>query len=80
MDISWFGHSGALRGWRGSDLVVQALTGMPQMAGTVDGPPLSAGDRQATLLAGVTAYIAACAALVGSHGQAAGAARQLLPH
>ena len=77
VDISWFGHSGALRDWRGSDLVVQALTGMPQMAGTVDGPPLSAGDRQATLLAGVTAYIAACAALVGSHGQAGGAARRL---
>ncbi len=83
VDISWFGHQGALRHWRGSDLIVQALTGMPQMAGTVDGPPLAAGDRQATLLAGITAYIAACAAMVGhgggggSPGQPASAPRRL---
>ncbi len=77
VDISWFGHQGALRHWRGSDLVVQAMTGMPQMAGTVDGPPLSAGDRQATLLAGITAYIAACAALVGSHGRPVSAPRRM---
>jgi crotonobetainyl-CoA:carnitine CoA-transferase CaiB-like acyl-CoA transferase len=73
IDIRWFGALGPMRHWRGSDLIVQALTGMPQMAGTVDGPPLAAGDRQATTLAGVTAYIAACAALVGGHLQSAGA-------
>jgi crotonobetainyl-CoA:carnitine CoA-transferase CaiB-like acyl-CoA transferase len=80
VDIRWFGHQGPLQHWRGSDLVVQALTGMPQMAGTVDGPPLAAGDRQATLLAGVTAYIAACAALIGdggSQGQPAAAPRRM---
>nr|MDH4391192.1 CoA transferase [Aquabacterium sp.] len=75
--LHWFGPQSPLRGWRGSDLVVQALTGMPQMAGTVDGPPLSAGDRQATLLAGVTAYIAACAALLGAARQPGTAARRL---
>lgn len=67
--LQWFHPQSPLRHWRGSDLVVQALTGMPQMAGTLDGPPLSAGDRQATLLAGVTAYIAACAALLGAPAQ-----------
>jgi crotonobetainyl-CoA:carnitine CoA-transferase CaiB-like acyl-CoA transferase len=66
IDLHWFHPQSLLHGWRGSDLVVQALTGMPQMAGTVDGPPLSAGDRHATLLTGVTAYIAACAALLGA--------------
>jgi crotonobetainyl-CoA:carnitine CoA-transferase CaiB-like acyl-CoA transferase len=71
IDLHWFHPQSPLHGWRGSDLVVQALTGMPQMAGTVDGPPLSAGDRQATLLAGVTAYIAACAALLGAPAQPA---------
>jgi len=64
--LSWFGDRGAYPHWRGSDLVVQALTGLPQMAGPVDGPPLAAGDRQATTLGGVTAYIAACAALLGA--------------
>ena len=69
VQLSWFGDRGPLRHWRGSDVVVQAMTGMPQMAGTVDGPPLAPGDRQAVLLAGVSAYIAACAALVGSRSQ-----------
>lgn len=77
VDITWFGRTGPLAHWRGSDIVVQALTGMPQMAGTVDGPPLAPGDRQAVLLAGVTAYIAACAALVGAHGKPATAPRRL---
>jgi crotonobetainyl-CoA:carnitine CoA-transferase CaiB-like acyl-CoA transferase len=77
VDLTWFGRRGPLQHWRGSDIVVQALTGMPQMAGTVAGPPLAPGDRQATLLAGVTAYIAACAALVASHGKPATAPRRL---
>lgn len=77
VDLSWFGRRGDYRHWRGSDLVVQALTGMPQMAGTVDGPPLAAGDRQATTLGGVTAYIAACAALLGAPRQPAAAPRRL---
>ena len=62
--LSWFGDRGEYRNWRGSDLVIQALTGIPKMAGCVDGPPQGAGDRQATMVAGVTAYIAACAALL----------------
>ena len=77
IDLSWFGRQGDYRHWRGSDLVVQALTGLPQMAGAVDGPPLAAGDRQATTLGGVTAYIAACAALLGAHRRPAGAPRRL---
>ena len=77
IDLSWFGRQGDYRHWRGSDLIVQALTGLPQMAGTVDGPPLAAGDRQATTLAGVTAYIAACAALLGAARRPAHAPRRL---
>lgn len=89
IELSWFGQPGPseertdhgdlsdLRHWQGSDLIVQALTGMPQMAGPVQGPPLAAGDRQATLLAGVTAYIACCAAWLGHKGQAADLPRRL---
>lgn len=64
--LSWFGDQGAYRNWRGSDLVVQALTGLPQMAGPVQGPPLGSGDRQATIVAGATAYIAACAVFLSA--------------
>lgn len=62
--LSWFGRRGPYAGWRGSDLVVQALTGMPQMAGKVEGPPVHAGDRHATNVGGVTAYIAALSGLL----------------
>lgn len=64
--LSWFGDRGEYRDWRGSDLVIQALTGLPQMAGPTEGPPQGAGDRQATMVAGVTAYIAACAAFLSA--------------
>ncbi len=69
--LSWFGSSAACAHWRGSDLMIQALTATMQMAGTTDGPPVAAGDRQATTLGGVTAYIAACAALLGAQTAAA---------
>ncbi len=62
--LSWFGHAAEYRDWKGSDLVIQALTGMPHLSGPVEGPPLASGDRQATCVAGVTAYIAACALLL----------------
>ena len=75
--LSWFGPRGRRKHWRGNDLVVQALTGLPQMAGTVAGPPLAARDRQATTLAGVTAYIATCAAVLAQPA-AQGAAQHCL--
>ena len=62
--LSWFGRHGPYRDWIGNDLIIQSLTGLPQMAGTVEGPPLQAGDRHATNVAGVTAYIAAVSALL----------------
>lgn len=63
IELSWFGRRGGpWANWQGSDLVVQALSGMPHMVGRPEGPPTFTGDRQATLIGGVTAYIAACAA------------------
>ena len=75
IDLSWFGRSpGPYSGWQGSDLVIQALSGMPQMAGHTEGTPTFFGDRQSTVVAGVTAYIAACAALLAPPA-AAGSSR-----
>lgn len=70
IDLSWFGERGAYRDWQGNDLIVQALTGLPHMAGTVEGPPLHAGDRHATMVAGVTAYIAAVSAVLARQASA----------
>ncbi|TYL70916.1 CaiB/BaiF CoA-transferase family protein [Bradyrhizobium cytisi] len=64
VDLTWFGRQGPYEAWKGSDLVIQALTAMPHLAGPVEGPPLHAGDRHATMIGGVTAYIAALAAML----------------
>ena len=70
IELSWFGRRGGpWQHWEGSDLVVQALSGMPHMVGPADGPPTFTGDRQATLVGGVTAYIAACAAVLQARTQ-----------
>ena len=62
--LNWFGRRGPYSDWTGNDLIVQALTGLPQMAGTVEGPPVHAGDRHSTNVAGITAYIAALSGLL----------------
>lgn len=69
IDLSWFGNQGGrYHDWQGSDLVIQALSGMPQMAGHSDGSPTFFGDRQSSLFGGITAYIAACAAVLAPAG------------
>ncbi len=66
VELFWFGKHGPCRDWRGSDLIVQALTGLPHMAGKAEGPPTYLGDRHASSMGGVTAYISACAALLAA--------------
>lgn len=65
VELSWFGRTGPHADWKGCDLVIEALTGMPHLAGPREGPPIHGGDRQATVIGGVSAYIAAVAALAG---------------
>jgi crotonobetainyl-CoA:carnitine CoA-transferase CaiB-like acyl-CoA transferase len=63
--ISWFGLDGPYADWAGSDLIVQSLAGLVQPVGPVDGPPQFPGEHQATLIAGLSAYCAGVAALIG---------------
>ena len=65
LDITWFGREGPYAKWQGSDLAVQAITGMSHPVGPADGPPYFLGEHQATLVAGVAAYSAGVAALIG---------------
>ncbi|MCA8928909.1 MAG: CoA transferase, partial [Alphaproteobacteria bacterium] len=65
LDISWFGHDGPYAEWAGSDLVVQALSGMSHPCGPVEGPPTFLGEHQATMVGGVAAFCAGVAALIG---------------
>ena len=65
LDISWFGIDGPYADWIGSDLIAQSLAGLTQPVGPIEGPPLFQGEHQATLIAGVAAYCAGVAALIG---------------
>ncbi len=65
LDITWFGRQGPYAKWQGSDLAVQAIAGMVHPVGPAQGPPYFLGEHQATLVAGVAAYSAGVAALIG---------------
>jgi crotonobetainyl-CoA:carnitine CoA-transferase CaiB-like acyl-CoA transferase len=75
VELNWFGRQGPYRDWTGNDLVVQALTGMPQMAGSMEGPPVQAGDRQSTNVAGVILH--RCAGRAGAARRGAAALRSV---
>ncbi len=68
LDLSWFGFDGPYADWLGSDLIVQALAGLVQPVGPAEGPPCFPGEHQATLIAGLSAYCAGIAALIGGRG------------
>ncbi len=64
--MAWFGNDGPYAEWRGSDVAVQALAGLLDPLGPIDGPPQFMGAHQATMLAGVTAFCAGVAELLAA--------------
>lgn len=64
IDASWFGASGPYKDHVATDATVRALAGLVQLVGSKDGPPLQAADFQAGYVAGLWAFIAACAGLM----------------
>ncbi|MEI2733459.1 MAG: CoA transferase [Rhodoblastus sp.] len=64
IDASWFGRSGPYRDHAATDATVRALAGLAQLVGPKEGPPMAAPDFQAGYVAGLWAFIAACAGLV----------------
>jgi crotonobetainyl-CoA:carnitine CoA-transferase CaiB-like acyl-CoA transferase len=71
--VSGFGSDGPLRGWKGAELVHQALSGMMYHNGERDREPLYGVGHRAAYAAGVATYICALAALhertKSGHGQ-----------
>jgi len=61
--LSWFGEDGPYSRFAGTDLVCRALAGGTQLVGPVEGPPVPVNDYQASNVGGLTAFIAAMAAL-----------------
>ncbi len=62
--ISYFGQTGPYRGFRGSDMVAQAMGGLMHLTGLPERPPLKLPGPQADYQAGLFAAIATLAALL----------------
>lgn len=70
--LTWFGDRGPYASWRGSDGVIQAMSGIAYAFGPADGSPTLPQGHAPQVVAGTTAFIATLAALIGRrHGQAA---------
>jgi crotonobetainyl-CoA:carnitine CoA-transferase CaiB-like acyl-CoA transferase len=63
--LTWFGTSGPYAGWRGSDGVIQAMTGVSYAFGPVEGPPVLPQGHAPQIVAGATGLIVALSALIG---------------
>jgi len=69
--LTWFGERGPYASWRGSDGVIQAMSGIAYAFGPADGPPTLPQGHAPQVVAGTTAFIATLAALIGRRqGQA----------
>jgi crotonobetainyl-CoA:carnitine CoA-transferase CaiB-like acyl-CoA transferase len=68
--ITPFGEDGPLAGWRGSEMIYQALSGVMFENGRVEGPPLYGVGHRASYAAGVIGYIQSVATLLAEDGGA----------
>ncbi len=62
--LTWFGESGPYAGWRGSDAVIQAMTGVAYAFGPQAGAPVLPQGHAPQVVAGATAFIAVMACLL----------------
>jgi crotonobetainyl-CoA:carnitine CoA-transferase CaiB-like acyl-CoA transferase len=68
--ITPFGDDGPLAGWKGSEMIYQALAGVMFENGRVEGPPLYGVGHRASYAAGVIGYIQSVATLLAEDGGA----------
>ena len=61
--MSWFGETGPYRDFKATDVICRALAGTVELVGPAEGPPRPIPDYQASPVGGLTAFIAAMAAL-----------------
>ena len=75
--VSGFGQSGPYRDWAGTDLVLQAMSGVMQISGTADRPPIKPGLNQAFYCAGINAAYGSLAGYLAARRTGAGVALDL---
>jgi crotonobetainyl-CoA:carnitine CoA-transferase CaiB-like acyl-CoA transferase len=64
--LNWFDPRGDYGAWRANDPLIQAMTGVAFGFGEAEGPPTLAQGHGPQIVAGVTAFIPALAALMGA--------------
>jgi len=64
VDVTQFGHDGPRAGWKGPEIVIQALSGMMFNNGVDGRHPLYGCGERSSYAAGLAAYIGAVAALL----------------
>lgn len=64
LGLTWFGQTGPYARWRGSDSIIQAMTGVAHAFGPVQGPPVVPQGHAPQTVAGATGFIAAMACLL----------------
>ncbi len=67
--VSWFGEGGPYAGFAATDVTARALAGVFACTGPAEGPPQMLGGMAGEALGGITAFIAAAAALWGGGGR-----------
>jgi crotonobetainyl-CoA:carnitine CoA-transferase CaiB-like acyl-CoA transferase len=66
LSLTWFDPRGDYSAWHANDPLIQAMTGVAFGFGPAEGPPTLAQGRAPQIVAGVTAFIPALAALMGA--------------
>ena len=78
--VSGFGHCGPYRDWAATDLVLQAMSGVMQISGTAERPPLKPGLNQAFYCTGINAAYGSLAGYLAARRTGAGVALDLSVH
>ena len=63
--LTWFGAIGPCATWRGTDGIIQAMSGVAYAIGPADGPPTIPQGHAPQIVGGTTGFIASLAALLG---------------
>lgn len=66
--LTWFGANGPCASWRGTDGIVQAMSGVAFAIGPAEGPPTLPQGHAPQIVGGVTGFIAALATLLDRRG------------
>lgn len=77
VDLSGYGGTGPYRDRRAYDMLIQCEAGMVSSTGPTDGPPTKAGIPASDIAAGMYAFSATLAALVGRAHSGEGAALEI---